>query len=270
MPYENIGEVPWESVEAGHIVLVHWKATPYYEKWVVCREGSVGSPIVIKGVPGSGGQRPVLSGQGATTRPQLNFWNESRGIIKVGGANNPPDCTPAFIVIENLEIRSGRPPYSFWADDGYTSYASNCAAIYVEKGYGLALRNCALADCGNGLFTSWQSDRSDPQQISPFEVVQDSCEQGFIEIPAAEGQTHSPDPHRHDNTDLRQLVADSADLSPRKLGGTESNPAQLAEQHIGDREKYSRSRLAYPPAGQLRGRSSWLAGMTIGRAGYGD
>jgi hypothetical protein len=50
-----------------------------------------------------GGQLPVVSGQDAPTRTQLDFWNENRGVIKIGGSN-PPDCTPTFIAVEDLEI----------------------------------------------------------------------------------------------------------------------------------------------------------------------
>ncbi len=159
MAYGGIGEVPWESLDAGDSVLIHWRADPYHEKWVICREGSLGAPIVVKGIPGPAGVLPAVSGQDATTRPQLDYWNESRGIIKIGGASNPPDCMPSYIVIEGLEIRTGRPPYSFWSAGGsYTAYAGNSAAIYVEKGHCLTFSNCVLADCANGLFTSYQSD----------------------------------------------------------------------------------------------------------------
>jgi hypothetical protein len=159
MPCETIGEVPWESLAPGDSVLIHWRADPYHEKWVICREGSLGAPIVVKGIPGPAGDLPVVNGQDATTRSQLDYWNESRGIIKIGGASNPPDCMPSYIVLEGLDIRTGRPPYSFWSAAGsYTSYASNSAAVYVEKGHCLTFRNCVLADCANGLFTSYQSD----------------------------------------------------------------------------------------------------------------
>ncbi len=151
-PYPEIGDVPWEGLLPGDTVRIHHRATPYREKWVICRAGTEAEPIVISGVPSPSGDLPVIEGIDATTREELNYWNESRGVIKIGGANNPPDTMPAHIVIENLEIRSGRPPYTFTGRDGLTSYASNSAAIYIEKGEHLRIRNCVLWDCGNGLF----------------------------------------------------------------------------------------------------------------------
>ena len=149
----SIGEVPWESLGAGDRVLIHWRATPYAEKWVLCRRGTAAAPIVISGVPGPAGQLPVIDGRDAVTRTQLDYWNQSRGVLKIGGANTPPDTLPGHIVIENLEIRSGRPPYSFTnSDDDAEAYVNNAAAIYVEKAEHLVIRNCVLHDSGNGLF----------------------------------------------------------------------------------------------------------------------
>ena len=58
-------------------------------------------------------------------------------------------------MIENLEIRSARPPYSFTDHTGATqNYPNNAAAIYVEKGDLITIRHCVLHDCGNGLFVA--------------------------------------------------------------------------------------------------------------------
>ena len=151
-PYENIGDVPWESLSAGDSILIHYQNSAYHEKWVICRAGTDSAPIVVTGIPNEEGKLPVIDGRDATTRSQLNFWNEQRGVIKIGGANNPPDILPRYIVIENLDIRSGRPPYSFTGRDGSTDYVNNCAAIYIEKGEHIIIRDCILHDCGNGLF----------------------------------------------------------------------------------------------------------------------
>ena len=149
----TISEVPWEALNPGDRVLIHWRSTPYKEKWVLCRQGTAAAPIMVSGVPGPSGQPPIIDGVDAVTRTQLDYWNEARGVLKVGGANIPSDTLPAHIVIENLEIRSGRPPYAFTNADGDPeSYVNNAAAIYVEKAEHLVIRNCVLHDSGNGLF----------------------------------------------------------------------------------------------------------------------
>jgi hypothetical protein len=149
---ESIGDVPWETLTAGDLVLIHYREEPYREKWVICRQGTETEKIVVRGMPNENGHLPVIKGIDATTRSALNFWNEERGIIKIGGANSPPDCMPQDIVIENLDIKSGRPPYSFTGRSGREDYSENAAAIYVEKGENITIRNCILRDCGNGFF----------------------------------------------------------------------------------------------------------------------
>lgn len=153
--YGKIGNVPWESLQAGDTVLIYWRATAYKEKWVIGRQGQASAPITVRGVPGPNGELPVIDGNGATTRSALNYWNEVRGLIKIGGSNVPADATPQYIVIENLDIRSARSPYTFTAANGSVqTYADNAAAVYIEKGDNITLRNCVLSDSGNGLFAS--------------------------------------------------------------------------------------------------------------------
>lgn len=152
-PLASIGQVPWATLGPGDLVQIHWQATPYREKWVLNRRGTAAQPIVVRGIPGPGGELPVISGENATTPSPLNFWNEDRGLLKIGGSNVPADDLPAYLVIEGLEFRSARPPYGF-TDDGGTlrTYTTNAAAIYVEKAEHLTLRGCKLTDAGNGLF----------------------------------------------------------------------------------------------------------------------
>jgi hypothetical protein len=147
-------EVPWESLEAGDVVLIHARSEPYRSKWVLCRRGTAEQPIIVRGVPAEDGSLPVIDGRDARTRSALNFWSEGRGVIKIGGANRPPDTTPAHIVIENLEVRSGRQPYRFTGRDGETPYLKNAASIFIEKGEHITIRGCTLHDSGNGLFSS--------------------------------------------------------------------------------------------------------------------
>ncbi len=163
--YTSVGAVPWESLSAGDEVRIHWRATPYREKWLIAAQGTAADPIVVRGVPGPNGALPVIEGNGATTRKQLDFWSESRGVIKVGGSSHPPNVMPQHIVIEGLEIRSARPPYTFTDDTGASaSYPNNAAGIYVEKGEHITVRGCVLHDCGNGLFVA-SSDANTSRDI---------------------------------------------------------------------------------------------------------
>ena len=156
---DTIAEVPWASLQPGDTVLIYWKSTAYKEKWVICRQGTAAAPITIRGVLGPNGERPVIEGNGATTPTNLNYWNEARGTIKIGGANIPADTMPKYITIENLEVRGAFQGYQFTAANGQTqTYAQNAAPIYVEKAENLTIRNCIITDGGNGLFIGSSDD----------------------------------------------------------------------------------------------------------------
>lgn len=153
----NVGDVPWESLEAGDQVLIHWREQPYKEKWVIAVQGTEQHPLVVRGVPNENGELPIIDGRDAATRSEINFWNENRGVVKIGGANSPAVDAATWIILETLDIRSGRPPYQFTGRDGLIDYASNAAAVYVENGQNITIRNCILHDSGNGLFVSHAS-----------------------------------------------------------------------------------------------------------------
>lgn len=149
----TIAEVPWATLQAGDRVFIYWQATPYREKWVINRQGTADNPIEIIGVSNAQGQQPIISGENATTPTNLNYWNEVRGVIKIGGSSVPADGLPAYIHIENLEIQSAQPDYQFTNDNGgIETYSNNAAAIYIEKAEHVVIKNCTLHDAGNGLF----------------------------------------------------------------------------------------------------------------------
>ncbi|MBX2829056.1 MAG: T9SS type A sorting domain-containing protein [Flavobacteriaceae bacterium] len=152
-PLANISEVPWDALQAGDRIYIHWRSTPYYEKWVINAQGTELNRIEIIGVSGPGGQKPIIDGDGAVTPTYLDYWNEVRGLIKIGGSSVPADGLPSYITIENLELRSVRPAYSFTSDSGATeTYASNAASVYIEKGEHIIIRDCIIHDSGNGIF----------------------------------------------------------------------------------------------------------------------
>lgn len=159
--FSALAQVPWEKLQPGDTVLIHARPEPYREKFVLCRAGTAEQPITVRGVPDAAGRLPVIDGDGATTPPRLKFWGEVRSVIKIGGAKNPPDLMPRHLVIENLEVRSARPPYQFTDAEGHRqSYVKNAASIHVEKAEHLIIRHCILHDSGNGLFVSSNDERA--------------------------------------------------------------------------------------------------------------
>lgn len=151
--YAEPNDIPWEVLEPGTLIRIHYRNTPYANKWVIAVAGTSDAPIVVRGIP-QDGVLPVITGENALTRQELDYWNEDRSVIKVGGSSTP-NKTPVYITIENLEIRSARPSYAFTDDQGSTqSYSANAAAIHVEEGVHITIRNCTLRDSANGFFAS--------------------------------------------------------------------------------------------------------------------
>lgn len=152
----TIGAVPWESLNAGDTVKIYWQATPYREKWVINRTGTSGAPITVTGVPGPGGALPIISGENATTRSQLAYWGRQRAVIKVGGASTPGDALATWIVIENLDVISARPPYTYTSPTGVVeSYVDAASSIFIETADHVTVRNCIIRDSSNGLFAAY-------------------------------------------------------------------------------------------------------------------
>jgi len=153
--YTSIGSVPWESLHAGDTVNIYWRSTPYYEKWDVGVVGTSGSPVTIHGVPDGSGNLPIIDGNGATTRSQLAFGSQTRGIIEMQyGTTAPPSCHSAYVTIENLEIRNASTPYTFKGYAGDTqSWVAQSAGIWIVDGLNVTIRNCYIHDCGNGIMT---------------------------------------------------------------------------------------------------------------------
>jgi len=156
--FETPSDVPWESLQAGTLVKIHWRDEPYRDKWVIATEGTADHPVVVLGIPDAG-RLPVITGEDAVTRQELDFWNDNRGVLKIGGSSIPSE-TPTYVYVENLEIRSGRAGNSFTDDGGSPqTYADNAAAVYIESGVNVTVRGNEIHDSGNGIFIS--SDATD-------------------------------------------------------------------------------------------------------------
>ena len=180
--YASIGAVPWENLAAGDRVYIHWRNESYCEKWVIGRSGTAEAPILVSGVTGPQGQLPVVDGRNATTRPALDYWNENRGLVKIGGSSIPNTAVPAYIIVENLELRSARPPYTFTDDSGNAqTYSSNAASFYVEIGQHLTLRNCIIRDSGNGIFIGANNGQTQDILIEGNAIYDNGIEGSYYE-----------------------------------------------------------------------------------------
>lgn len=152
--YKNIVDVPWSSLVAGDVVNIHYRSTPYKEKFAVTGTGTESAPITVHGILGPNGERPVIDGEDANTRSGAGGYNQVRGIVNIGGYDNHA----SYVVVENLEIRNGHTPYTFTNGSGASvSYNSMTAGIFIEASYHITVRNNVIHNCGNGFFVASNS-----------------------------------------------------------------------------------------------------------------
>ena len=158
LAYEDPCVVPWESLAPDSLVRIHYRAEPYTCKWVINTAATEDSPVVVLGVP-AGDELPVISGDGAVARQELDYWNEDRSVIKVGGSSLPnEEVVPSYIYIERLSVRSARAPYTFTDEGGsQDTYTDSASAIHVEVGAHITIRDCELHDSANGFFAGHQA-----------------------------------------------------------------------------------------------------------------
>ncbi|MGK3966547.1 right-handed parallel beta-helix repeat-containing protein [Sorangium sp. So ce118] len=155
--FESIGDVPLESLVAGDTVRIFWRPEGYHEKIMLGGQGTAEQPIRVCGVPGPGGELPAIDGEGATTRPELDFpfdGHQVRGLVIIGHKHDDPyDLAPSHITVEGLEIKNASPPFRFTDKAGSAaSYADNAAGIFVERGNHVTIRACEVHENANGLF----------------------------------------------------------------------------------------------------------------------
>jgi hypothetical protein len=165
--YTAIGDVPWYALQAGDTVYIHYRSTPYHEKLLVSGRGTPTQWIRVLGVPGPNGEKPVLSGDGATTSHNMHHrWQDAcgsaaiqcAGVVQVAVNDGESSPLPGYIEIANLQVQDGYTAYGFTAEDGtYSKYEDGAACIYAKSPQHLLVRDNVLTNCGLGFF-DWTGD----------------------------------------------------------------------------------------------------------------
>ncbi len=156
--YTTIGAVPWNNLQPGDTVDIHWQATPYHEKISLAASGTAAAPISIVGVPNAQGQLPVIAGDGATTSPNAPTFGytplQDLGVVLIAADSaHPYGYVPSYINLENLQVQGGNPGVSYTASGGgKRTYNESAAGIWVEEGTNINIEGCTITDNGNGLF----------------------------------------------------------------------------------------------------------------------
>jgi hypothetical protein len=158
-PYAKIGDVPWYALSPGSTVYIHWRADPYREKFLVSTAGTASAWIRVLGVPGPNGERPVISGNGATTSKNMHFrWSdpglvESAGLVHVAPHAGDAASIPAYVEIAGLQLQDADQAYTYTAENGTTVRFNDFAAcINVRAAKHVLIRDNVITHCGLGVF----------------------------------------------------------------------------------------------------------------------
>ncbi len=159
--YAELGDVPWISLTAGDTVLIYYRNQPYASKIFIRARGTQDMPVVIKGVPDTNGNLPVITGENATTSPQFagyfnSMWTEDLGLFLIyRGPQDDYSYKPGYIVFENLELTGTKPSNTFTDQYGnnrnYNTFSSAIHALVVDN---LTVRHCKIHGNAQGIFTN--------------------------------------------------------------------------------------------------------------------
>lgn len=156
---QRLADVPWTDLGAGDRVLIHWRPEPYREQMLLSTRGTASQPVRVCGVPGPKGELPVLTGENAQTVRSLRLPHvetQERGIV-IFSLNDEQRWgeKPAHIVLQSLEIRGAHPRFGFVTHKGERrAFRANAAAVFVERGEHITVRNCTITDSANGFFVA--------------------------------------------------------------------------------------------------------------------
>lgn len=150
--YERISSIPFDELEPGDIVKIHYRKKPYREKFIIRRSGTKNRPIIITGIP-KGGKIPVIDGRNAKQFQKENWPQSSRWLIKMGdgGAAN-------YVQIKGLELRNANNSLAFIKSGKKQTYGDNAAGVFVRKGKHVLISGCLIHSCGNAVQTSYAPD----------------------------------------------------------------------------------------------------------------
>lgn len=172
--YAEIGHVPWTSLAAGDMVLIHHRPAPYVGLIGIRTQATAEAPLRVYGVrdPASGAI-PVISAAGAAAGPGLSgfytTWTRGLAAVLIHGSWSE---LPAHIHLANLEIRDATKGSTYSDALGTGTFGSFTSAIWARAKH-LQIRSCRFANNGLGLFT--QSNDDDNARVSE-DVLVDACD----------------------------------------------------------------------------------------------
>jgi hypothetical protein len=169
---KRLRDVDWVNLMPCDQVLVDYSSTPYTDRVFIASRGEFGKSIVLRGLRGPNGERPIISGQDAVTPTdgRVSPFNGDVGMITVANYNTgfipnmPYGYRPGHLVISGFEfehvIGPARTPtpiktYSYTdAKGNYVPWSGFVADIYVLGADDLEISDNYFHDSSTGIFVN--------------------------------------------------------------------------------------------------------------------
>ena len=164
--YTRLADVPFEHLGPGDMVRVEYLSTPYYEKVLLSTRGTASSPIVLCGILGPNGERPILDAHNAISRLGAPYGAyhpmQEEAVVLAYNTDRWTTPKPGNLVIANFEIRGARDNVGFTDNAGATSaFSIDSSSVYLFGAENVVIQNTDLHDSGDGLFVNSKDDASD-------------------------------------------------------------------------------------------------------------
>ncbi len=169
--YTSLDQVPWEAVKGGDTVRIFYSATPYKGKILVTGQGTASAPIRVCGVRGPSNERPIIDGNGATSRPAVASLisgdaatrqiHESRSVVLIKGDARSWTNVPQYVQIDGLNITHGHTSHSYTDTGGAKrNYTAFSACVWVDRGHNITIADNEISDCTQAIYTKSTDDGS--------------------------------------------------------------------------------------------------------------
>lgn len=163
--------VPWTTLQAGDVVNIAYKATPYTRIIRVRADATSANPCLIWGVTDANGNRPVFTGENARvaalckTAAAESFFTgttpvsdyEGTALISIANAAGGADIynvnRPKFVKIQNLEVKNVTEGFSFTDSKGVSNQWADSTGVRIQNGDDCVIENCVIYNCSFGIFT---------------------------------------------------------------------------------------------------------------------
>ena len=152
--YAELTDVPWLSLQAGDVVNIYYRATPYRTYVALKAQGTATDPVVINGVTDAGCNRPEINGSGAVYAADRasgydNQYSTIGSAFYIWWGNGGWARKPKFITIQNLRI---------------TGASTGIYAVTVED---FLVQNCEITgNNGWGIFVNTKNDDPNGEETS--------------------------------------------------------------------------------------------------------